>query len=512
MLFYEAVTSVLEHPIPDSFHAIQTHYLNEDAEHNVNISGELRRAISDQITRMDALGGIVGKDLVARLQDAQQEIFLVMERDLFHRFLSSPQHSEGWRLECRTAIENLAKHQPNAKPPPPPPPMFGGKETAHSLEFSSSQLDSSDSEPDENDSSSLLLGRRAGVFSAAERGRTPTVADLSTCHTMTSVLDESDQENAEDDAHARVVVAAARASRRLAECDLSYLVKKATLPDLPPPSHRPLSERSMSARIAKRESEALMESRLIARQQACSALDVNLAEADCIDSARRRPSTLSRRSYSARETPQSSRLTQRVTLDDFDISTMQRTGRTTDIEVASATAEAGACTEERVQVRQDSVMKSNEHLRMLVLRRSLREIQMAPVDDLKNLLRDNEHLVPVVARLHEVAEGMDSKRSSKDDSEVPPARFERPVSDEYNLAESNSAREGSGSTRSSDSDNIDSSRHQESLAQAIQRARLRKTQSMTSPVEQVGDDGYGAVLNRLKRALQQDEQPQATDE
>lgn len=228
----------------------------------------------------------------------------------------------------------------------------------------------------------------------------------------------------------------------------------------------------------------------------------------------------------------------------------RRMVRRLSVELASATAEAGANTAERMEAR-DSVLQTNDSLRMLLLRKSLRDLQMAPMDDIKHLLRENGHFVPTVEALHEAAMDSCGTIVSNNTTSTTPTNISNNNHTNNSTTPVNIANtsehdtsgaisfEPSGSSSDFELDDVlhedpfistarpamttptifqnddddDKAKRRMSLASALQKAKRESRMSTSSPglVELLkssrrqGDD-FDEVVNKLKRALGQREQ------
>eukprot|EP00300_Choanocystis_sp_HF-7_P021908 c21012_g1_i1.p1 GENE.c21012_g1_i1~~c21012_g1_i1.p1 ORF type:complete len:681 (+),score=126.85 c21012_g1_i1:99-2141(+) len=450
ILFYEAAAAVLEQPTAESFRALQNQYLDDSARYNVNIGGDLRKALRDQISRMHVLGGIVTKELLRWLEAARDEIYLVMERDLLHRFLSSPQDSEVWRKECEKACEKLSGFAV-------PAPAFRAP-SSNKLE-----LDDSSSESDGEEDSTVPEPRKL---------------------LKSESMSERNNNN----------------NNKLPALEIRALGGGAGL-YAPTSTQRDLSQRSIDARSVKREKEALIVARLMPRMKTQPPLPPDEAP-------------------TAKASARVSRKSTSVLLDSHRVSFEEERRETVRMS-RRLSAEVEATAIERLEAR-DPVLQNNDNLRMLILRKSLREIQMAPMDDIKHLLRENGHFVPAVEALHEAARASNLSPSNPNNEHSPkdgssPGSCDPSVTssdfDLDSILHDENKRPEQVEQEQQPSAPVANDAAKRSLANVIQRAK-RESRNLSSGIDvgaarlipgsgpQNGDE-FSEVVNKLKRALGQ---------
>jgi hypothetical protein len=86
---------------------IYDQYIKHNAPSMINIAGDKHVKISQELSLMGEDAINVSPQLFEVIFQAQEEIFLLMERDLFPRFLRS-EVSDTWKTECRNAADELS--------------------------------------------------------------------------------------------------------------------------------------------------------------------------------------------------------------------------------------------------------------------------------------------------------------------------------------------------------------------------------------------------------------------
>jgi len=111
LLFYQAVDELRQTPDVNLVFVIFEDFVKNDACSMVNLRGSTQTRIIQEMERVKQAKKVT-PEITQYLDDAQHEIFRLMENDLFPRFITG-KHSEPWKAECRKAVSEL--HQKNQK-------------------------------------------------------------------------------------------------------------------------------------------------------------------------------------------------------------------------------------------------------------------------------------------------------------------------------------------------------------------------------------------------------------
>lgn len=117
LLFWRRCEEALKTHSSTLINELYEEFIMDGAPSMINTSGTSQAAISTEVVRME-MTGEASKRLIKVLTEMRDEIYELMERDLFARFVSDKEASAEWWTLCEQAVDELWKREEKGKPLP----------------------------------------------------------------------------------------------------------------------------------------------------------------------------------------------------------------------------------------------------------------------------------------------------------------------------------------------------------------------------------------------------------